>query len=204
MVTAQMIYIIDKLLMNESFQVHGMFSLKDGSKVNKNNTAFITSPGNLKRLITTFTGLPVRQKGDISTNSGFILSMIMKVIAPALPSKMKQRLISLDKLKGLDFYLDITKLTQEYGGQKSARNNCMTYLIDGKVSPSLDVGLGNSMQSTKQSVQPPVRPAAPQQSWATFDSSSALPSRPLPPRPNQPGSGSQSTGVSEGNLIDFS
>jgi len=200
MVVAQMIYIIDKLLMHESFQVHGMFSLKDGGKVNKNNTAFITNPSNLKRLITTLTGLPVRQKGDISTNSGFILSMIVKMITPALPGKMRQRLITLDKSKGLNTYLDIAKLTTAYGGAKSARSDCMMYLTDGKVGPTLDTTLGNVAQPVKP--QQPVRPSQPSANWATFD---AQPSRPLPPRPTQPTPQAppQQSAVAEGNLIDF-
>merc|ERR1712087_496074 len=92
---AQAIYVIDKLLIIESIQVHGFYLLGDSSKSNKNNTAFLLRLDLMKKLIDLFTGLPARQKGDISIKSGFFSRASMKIVLPLLPQKMKNRMIYL-------------------------------------------------------------------------------------------------------------
>jgi len=164
MVAAQMITIFDKLLSSESLQVHGIYTLTDSSKTNKNNTKFILKPHLLKKLTSILVGMPVRQKGDISVNTNLFYKMLVKGVSGVLPKKTRERFIQLGKLNELHSVVHVQQLTRSYGGGKSEQE-CLGYMQMPAVTNAVKVHTNppnlNVASSNQQSPVLPPRPQLP-------------------------------------------
>merc|ERR1711972_703428 len=125
-VAAQMIYTFDKLLTSESLQVHGIYTLTDSSKTNKNNTKFILKPHLLKKLTSILVGMPVRQKGDISVNTNIFYKMLIKAVSSVLPKKTRERFVQLGKISELQNIVRVELLPRNYNGYKT-NQECLEY-----------------------------------------------------------------------------
>ena len=186
-VAAQMIYTFDKLLTSESLQVHGIYTLTDSSKTNKNNTKFILKPHLLKKLTGVLVGMPVRQKGDISVNTNIFYKMLIKAISGVLPKKTRDRFVQLGKVSDLQNILRVELLTKNYNGYKTDQE-CLGYFGMPSVTlntqlSSLPVKSNNSPinPSVNHSINPPMNllQSSPQSNYASNPPS-------LPPRPTRP------------------
>ena len=197
---AQAVYVVDKILNIESVQIHGFYLLGDSSKSNKNNTAFLLRLDLMKKLINLFTGLPARQKGDISIKSSFLSRASVKMVLPLLPQKMRNRMIYLgNKRSELEEHLDVNNLTVNYYG-KLQNSQCLDYFeyrlpsFDGGEKglrpPPPQVPARSALLKSKDECESTISQDV---NSVIFSSNRVQPPVP-PPRPNMP---------PVGNLIEF-
>lgn len=183
-VAAQMIYTFDKLLTSESLQVHGIYTLTDSSKTNKNNTKFILKPHLLKKLTGILVGMPVRQKGDISVNTNIFYKMLIKGVSSVLPKKTRDRFVQLGNVSELHNFLKVELLPRSYNGYKT-NSDCLSYFEMPSLTLNSNFQTYNNPSSILSSNSQPI----------------TLPT--LPPRPNPPNTPQINNPPTTDDLITF-